>query len=227
MQVWETVGESQGRQGKLELRRRGGDYLLLLGGRILMSSREDRSERALAEALCDPLRERRAPRVLFGGLGLGRTLRAALDVLPEKAIVEVAELEPAIVDWCRGPLAEVCGHALADRRVGVQIENVRVRSAAGPWDAIVLDLSEGPKATGLKHDALYGPRAVRDWREGLTASGALGVWGENPSPAFERILRRAGFGVEKLRPGRGARRHVVYVARPSCDARRRRLPSAG
>jgi len=220
VQLWETVGEAEGRQGRLELRRRGGDFLLLLSGRVLMSSREDRSERALATAICGPLRERRAPRLLFGGLGLGRTLRAALDVLPERAVVEVAEIEPAIVEWCGGALAEVAGHALADRRVSVQVENVRVRSAAGPFDAIVLDLSEGPAPIGLKHDPLYGPGAVHDWRAGLRPGGALGVWGENPSPAFEKILNRAGFSFERLRPGRGARRHVVYVARAGSGARR-------
>lgn len=224
MQAWETVGDVDGRQGRLELRRRGGDFLLLLDGRVLMSSREDRSERALATAVCEGLQSRREPRLLLGGLGLGRTLRAALDVLPAGAVVEVAELEPMIVEWCRGPLAEVAGHVLADPRVHVCVENVRVRSAAGPWDAIVLDLSEGPAPSGLRHDALYGPHAVRDWRAGLAVGGTLGVWGENPSPAFEKVLRRAGFDAERLRPGRGARRHVVYVARVGGDKPRRRIP---
>jgi spermidine synthase len=223
MRAWETVGEAAGRQGRLELRRRGGDFLLLLSGRVLMSSREDRSERALATAVCERLRGRHDPRLLLGGLGLGRTLRAALDVLPEGAAVEVAEIEPTIVEWCRGPLAELSGHALEDPRVRVCIENVRVRSAAGPWDAIVLDLSEGPAPSGLGHDALYGPHALRDWRAGLTVGGTLGVWGENPSPAFERLLRRGGFESERLRPGRGARRHVIYLARPGSEKRERRI----
>ena len=224
MRAWETVAETAGLQGRLTLRRRGGDFLLLLDGRVLMSSREDRSERALATAVCERLTGRRAPRLLLGGLGLGRTLRAALDRLPPAAHVEVAELEPVIVEWCRGPLADVAGHALADPRVGIEIANVRARSAAGPFDAIVLDLSSGPAPAGLRNDPLYGPRALRDWRAGLAVGGTLGVWGENPSPAFEKGLRRTGFDVERLRPGRGARRHVVYLARPTGEGRARRVP---
>jgi spermidine synthase len=225
MRVWETVAESAGKQGRLELRRRGADFLLLLEGRILMSSREDRSERALAAAVCERLTGRPAPRVLLGGLGLGRTLRAALDALPPRAEVEVAELEPAVVEWCRGPLAELAGRALEDPRVTVFSGDVRERAAASPRDAIVLDLSEGPAPSGLRHDPLYGPAALAGWREALTAGGTLGVWGEAPSRAFERALGRAGFGFVRLRPGRGARRHVVYVAQPSTGrVSRRRVP---
>jgi hypothetical protein len=36
------------------------------------------------------------------------------------------------------------------------------------------------------------------------------VWSEQPDSQFEKGLRAAGFGVERARPGRGGRRHVVY-----------------
>ena len=47
----------------------------------------------------------------FGGLGC--TLRAALDVLPDAAQIQVSELNPLIQEWCAGPLAGVNGEALA------------------------------------------------------------------------------------------------------------------
>ncbi len=51
---------------------------------------------------------------MIGGLGMGFTLRAALGVLPEDARVTVAELVPAVVDWARGPMAEVFKGCLDD-----------------------------------------------------------------------------------------------------------------
>ena len=42
--------------------------------------------------------------MLVGGLGMGFTLRATLDLLPPDATVIVAELLPAVVEWNRGVL---------------------------------------------------------------------------------------------------------------------------
>ena len=54
---------------------------------------------------------------LIGGLGMGFTLRAALDLLPRGAMVVVSELAPAIVEWNRGPLGSLAGFPLRYRRV--------------------------------------------------------------------------------------------------------------
>ena len=203
--------------GRLELRRRGGDFLLLEGGRVLMNGAADRSERLLAEAACERIGARRAPHVLIAGLGMGITLRAALERLPARAAVHVSELVPEIVHWCRGPLRALSGAALDDARVHVAVEDVRepiaraARGEAARWHAILLDLSAGPAPRGLRHDPLYGPAALGAAASALAPGGVLGVWGEQPSPAFERGLARAGLAHACLRP-RAPRRHVVYLA---------------
>jgi spermidine synthase len=204
-------------RGELALRRRGpGNYLIALGARVIMTSAAHRSESLLAEVACAALGRRRRPRMLLSGLGLGFTLRAALEALPSGARVEVAELEPAVVEWCRGPLAEVTRHALDDPRVRVRIEDVALplaRAAAGQtrFDAVVLDLFEGP---GGDDDPIFGKACLAQLRAGLAEEGVLAVWSERPDARFERRLRLAGFEFERIRSGRGGLRHAVYVARP-------------
>lgn len=53
----------------------------------LMNSRLHHSEDVLAELACTRLGGRSAPRLLVGGLGMGFTLRAALDHAPNDAQV--------------------------------------------------------------------------------------------------------------------------------------------
>jgi spermidine synthase len=155
--------------------------------------------------------------VLLGGLGMGYTLRAALDRLPPDGKVVVVDLNPVVVDWCRGPLATLTGNALGDRRVAVRVDDVAkviAGSDPGAWDAIVLDLYEGPhQATNLPGDPLYGTRALERSRITLRPQGVLAVWSEEPDRAFEHRLTTAGFAMEKHRAGRG-RSHIVYLGRP-------------
>jgi len=214
---WETLDTVETAEGRLELRRRGEkDFVITVGGRVLMNSALHLTEAAVAETACRRIADRESPRVLIGGLGMGYTLRAALDALPRKARVVVAEIEPAIVRWCRGPLAGLTENAVDDRRVSVEMADVAaVIGAAGKaarFDAIVLDLYEGPRdATQARDDPFYGPRALERTRAALTPGGVFAVWSEDADPAFARRLRSAGFTVETLRPGKGGPRHVVYL----------------
>jgi spermidine synthase len=218
---WHTLERADTEDGVLELRQRGGDeFLILIGGRVLMNSRQNRSEVVVGRWPCERLAEHPAPFVLIGGLGMGCTLRAALDVLPPSARVLVAELNPVIERWCRGPLAGVHGHALEDPRVQVEIADVcdvieaHGRKGAPRFDAIVLDLYEGPHArTDANHDPLYGRRALERSRRALHPGGTLAVWSEAADAGFERRLAGARFEVERARPGRGGLRHAVHLAR--------------
>jgi spermidine synthase len=214
---WETLDQVETGDGLLELRRRGtSDFLIMLGSRVLMNSHENRSEIALAQlalAHCQPLQ---APRVLIGGLGMGCTLRAALDVLPAGAQVAVSELNPDILRWCHGPLATLSGAAVEDERVSVSVEDVatRIASSTRAFDAILLDLYEGPHAaTHAARDPFYGKRALARTRSALASQGVFAVWSEQRELHFEDRLRAAGFAVECHRPGRGGRRHAVTLAR--------------
>jgi spermidine synthase len=226
---WRLVAGADSPEGRLELRQRGErEFVITVGGRVLMNGAASRSEEALARAACAGLAgpAGHRPRVLLGGLGMGLTLRAALDALPPVARVTVAEIDPTIVAWCRGPLAPVHGGALADRRVRVEIADVAdvIARAGAPFDArldarfdaIILDLYEGPRGAAHGADAadpLYGTAALERTRRALAPGGVFAVWSEEPDAAFERRLAAAGFRAERQRPGGGGPRHAVYLAR--------------
>lgn len=220
MRPWKTLDTVPTDEGRLELRQRGEEeFHILVAGRVLMASAAHLSEAELATAACERVADRARPRVLIGGLGMGYTLRAALDALPPAARVVVAELNPVVVRWCRGPLAELTGRAVEDPRVTVEVADVaeRIRRAAAGgaerFDAIVLDLYEGPReAYGGAADPFFGDRAVATTRRALTPGGVFAVWSEDPDAAFERRLATHGFRVERRRPRSGGPRHVVYLA---------------
>jgi len=101
---WKRLASVTTKEGVLELRQRGEkDFLITIGPQVLMNSLSSRSEVVLGQLGCERLKESRAPRVLLAGLGMGITLRGALDTLPPDAVVEVAELNPVVAEWCRGP----------------------------------------------------------------------------------------------------------------------------
>ncbi len=220
-QPWQTIDKVDTPDGVLELRQRGErDFLILINNRVLMNSSANRSETALGELACRKAATRPRPRVLIGGLGMGLTLRAALDSLPKTAQVVVAELNPVVVKWCHGPLAELTANAVNDPRVTVRIDDVSVvikkaAQAGGTkkFDAIILDLYEGPHAqTDSVNDPFYGNHALKITAAALLPGGVFAVWGESTNAAFEKRLVAAGFSVDVQRPGRGGLRHVVYVA---------------
>ena len=215
---WELIERADSPDGTLELRRRSErDFLITIDGRVLMRSAAQRSEIALAELGCAPLAGRPAPRVLIAGLGMGITLRAALDALPAAARVDVAELNAVVVAWCRGPLAPLTDGAALDPRVAVAVEDVAetIRRAAGStarFDAILLDLYEGP---GGSDAGCFSPTGLAAARAALADEGVFAVWGEAPDQGFQRRLAAAGFRSEVRRPGRGGLRHAVTLATPA------------
>ncbi len=115
---WKTLDSVDTEEGRLELRQRGSrEFLITLAGRVLMNSATSRSEVALAQVACAEIAGRSAPRLLIGGLGMGCTLRAALDAMPAEARLLVVELNEAVLRWCRGPLAALTDRAAEDERV--------------------------------------------------------------------------------------------------------------
>ncbi len=218
---WETLASVPTPEGALVLLRRADDdFLITINGRVLMSSTAHRSEDDLAKLGCAGLRSVPGARVLVSGLGMGFTLRAALDELAADAVVTVAELNPVVVDWCGGPLGAMTKHAAKDPRVTVEVVDVAACIARvardpsrGRFHAIVLDMYEGPQTTPRANDPLYGVTATQRVKQGLAPGGTYAVWCEGASPGFERTLRNAGFEFRLHRGGRGARIHWVYVAR--------------
>ncbi|MCE9572871.1 MAG: spermidine synthase [Deltaproteobacteria bacterium] len=212
--VLETIATDE---GPLELRQRGDDeFLIVIAGRVLMTSAARRSEEALATLALAELASGAAPRVLIGGLGMAYTLRAALDALPATAKVTVAELNPVVATWCRGPMAALTASAASDPRVTITIVDVAraIATAKASYDAILLDLYEGPNAaTQRQDDPFYGATALARSKAALRPGGVLAVWSEDPDAGFARRFEKAGFAVTTHRSGKGGRSHVVYLGR--------------
>lgn len=221
---WELLDRAQTPSGEaLTLHRRGHEYVIRVAGQDLMGSRQHGSEEALAQLGCAGLGARRGLRVLVGGLGMGFTARAALDLLGSDAELVIAELIPAVVTWNRTHLAPLAGAPLSDRRAVVEIADVAdlIASGRAHFDAILLDVDNGPTAfTSPANRRLYGPSGLARAHASLRPGGVLAVWSAEDDAGFTARLGRAGFAVtvERMSPrhgsGRkGGRRHVVWVAR--------------
>ncbi len=204
--------------GIMKLYQRAFEFSISVNQEELMNSRMHGSEDALAELACRPLASKANPRVLIGGLGMGFTLRAALDELGTTAAVEVAELVPAVVQWNRTHLAELAGSPLADPRTVVHESDVAlvIKNAEAAYDAVMLDVDNGPD--GLTHennDRLYTAGGIKAAVRALKPGGVLGVWSAEPDAAFTKRLRGAGLKVEEVtvraRRTKG-RRHTIWLA---------------
>lgn len=219
MKPWELLGEHHTPDGtRLTLMRHDRDLVILANGKMLMSSRMHGSEEALAELACKHILTAEAPRVLVGGLGLGYTLRATLDLLPATAAVVVAELVPGVVEWNRGPLGPLANHPLDDPRVTIVLGDVgdTMRQDTGGFDAILLDVDNGPDAfTATGNADLYANRGVTQARDALRPGGVLAVWSAWEDRKFEQRMRWAGFVVTvhrmRARLKRGGPRHTIFV----------------
>lgn len=205
--------------GELRLMRRGAEFSIRLGRDELMNSRLSATEQALATIACEKIRSRKRSNILIGGLGMGFTLRAALTVLGTQARIVVAELVPAVVTWARGPLAKMSGDSLNDQRVRLHEGDVGdlIRSARSDYDAILLDVDNGPHGMTRKaNDGLYDLKGLRAAHTALRPGGVLAVWSSGPDAKFTARLRKTGFKVDEIplraRGPRGGARHFVWTA---------------
>lgn len=214
-----ATAEVPGGDEPLRLIRRGSEYSIMLGANELMNSRLSGSEEAMSTLAAARIAGVSAPRVLIGGLGMGFTLRTALQAFGARASIEVAELVPEIVDWARGPMAHLHAGTLDDPRVSIHVGDVGglIRSSAGRFDAILLDVDNGPDGLSREgNDALYTAQGLQQARAALGPGGVLAVWSSGPDPRFTSRLRKAGFAVEEeivraRRTGGGAR-HTIWLA---------------
>ena len=204
---------------ELKLYRHDRDHMIVLGHNELMSTRKWGSEEALATMAFERVQGARRPSFLIGGYGMGFTLRAALRVLPENADVTVVELVPEIIEWARGPMAELTAGCLDDPRVRLVIGDVgdAIDAGRGGYDAILLDVDNGPDGlTRAGNDGLYSHAGLAAAKAALRPGGILAVWSAAPDKAFARRLASAGFAVEEVAVraranGKGPR-HVIWFA---------------
>ena len=224
MNPWQLLGRAQNPGGgaDLVLYQRDSEFSLRADNRELMNSRVYGSEEAMARLGCQDLAKHPGARVLIGGLGMGYSLRTALDILGDNARVVVAELAPAVVEWNRGVLADLAGRPLDDCRAELHEADVGhlIRAARGDYDAIMLDVDNGAEAMVRKgNNWLYSLPGLTATYEALRRGGVLAIWSAGPQPAFVRRLRRAGFEVDEFkvraRGGinrKGGAHHVVWIA---------------
>ncbi len=221
MKPFELLGQTVSPDGiAIKLIRRGDEYIILVDGTILMSSRMHGSEDALATLACQKVRKREQPSVLIGGLGMGFTLRATLDLLPQNARVVVAELVTAVVEWNRGPLGPLTAHPLRDKRVRVvtgDVFDTLNSSRLDQFDAVLLDVDNGPTAfTASTNAGLYDNRGIAAAHAALKAEGVLAVWAAKDDRKFEQRLRDGRFDVQvhrlRGRLKKGGPRHTIFLS---------------
>jgi spermidine synthase len=185
----------------------------------LMNSRMTGSEKDLARLAFESIGERESPRVLIGGLGMGFTLAAALAMIGPSAEIVVAELVPEVVTWNRTLIGALAGQPLADPRSKIYVGDVGdlIRGEAGGFDAILLDVDNGPEAlVRPANDWLYSRAGLQAARAALRPGGVLAVWSASPDRIFTKDLKQAGFDVREHivhphRAGKGPR-HQIWIA---------------
>lgn len=217
----ELLGTAQVPGGdELRLYRRGDDFIIAIDRNELMSSRMSGSEEALATMTCERLRSAQAASLLIGGYGMGFTLRAALATLGPDAKITVAELVPGIIEWARGPMAELAAGCLDDPRVELVLGDVSkaIGAATHRYDAILLDVDNGPDGlTREANEGLYSASGLARAKAALRPGGILAIWSAAPDARFTRRLSAAGFQVEEVgvrarSNGKGPR-HLIWFAR--------------
>lgn len=216
----ELLGTAQVPGGELlELYSHDRDFMIVLARNELMSTRMRGSEEALATMAIDRLGRGKDLRLLIGGYGMGFTLRAALKALPAEARVTVVELVPEIIEWARGPMAELAQGCLDDPRVTLLQADVApiIAGSRGEYDAILLDVDNGPDGLVREgNDVIYSPSGLRAAKAALAPGGILAIWSAGPDPAFTRRLQKARFAVEEVKVaarsnGKGPK-HVIWFA---------------
>lgn len=177
----------------LTLCRKGDEFSIQVNRQELMTSRAHESECELARLGCARILQQPKPVVLVGGLGMGYTLRAALDLLGPKASVVVSELMPEMVAWNREHLGGLTGHPLRDPRVDLRIGDVVeiIRNSECVFDAILLDVDNGPEAfTSSGNDQLYSRQGVQMCMRALQPKGCLAIWAGSADSGFEKRVRQ-------------------------------------
>ncbi|VFQ45988.1 spermidine synthase [Desulfoluna butyratoxydans] len=218
---WEFLGEADvPGGGTLRLTKRQDEFSIRTDGYELMNSRAHGSEEVLAREAVNRLGACDGRRILVGGLGMGYTLRAALDHAGKDAAVTVAELVPEVVDWNRDHYGHLAGHPLNDPRASVFVGDVAdAIKEKGPWDAILLDVDNGPDGlTRSENDSLYSKAGILSAKRHLVPGGVLGVWSAHADPVFTKRLKGCGLAVEEVRVKARLKRggkHTLWFAKNS------------
>jgi spermidine synthase len=219
MKPWITVGEALSPDGtRLELVEHDGEYIIRADDLPLMSTRMHFSEIELARLVCNKLRP--GAKVMIGGLGLGYTLRAALDLIPKDGKAVQVELVPEVIEWNKGPLAQFAEHPLDDKRTELVQNDVSkvIKNARNEYDSIMLDVDNGPSPLVSERNAwLYTDHGLGAIRSALKNGGRVAIWSADDEPRFVSRMKRNGFRAQKheiqAHKGKGGIRHLIFTGR--------------
>jgi spermidine synthase len=226
METVDTLARHSGPRGEVVLRRRSGAgpdvEELIVNGVFAMDSTDTWTERRLAEVA---LTGRNYRRVLVGGLGLGYTAYQLLQ--GDVDHLDVVEIEECLVEWAHAGLTPTLAAVATDPRVTLHVADVTAvlaglgRGPRGPWDAIVLDVDNGPDF--LIHGAnstLYAEPSLAAAYAVLSAGGTLAIWCQGPAPDLQATLQRISATArphiyQRDRQGRRLS-YVIYTATKPC-----------
>jgi spermidine synthase len=195
MEMVQTLARHDGPRGEVVLRRRTGTGPdvdeLIVNGVFAMDSSETTTERALADLA---LADEGPRRVLLGGLGLGytaaRLLAAGLDHL------DVVEIEDCLLGWANAGLTRTLATVAGHPKVALHAADITTVLAGrwpglrGPWNAIVLDVDNGPDfLIHGSNSALYTTASLAAAYARLARGGTLAIWCQGPAPV---LLDRLG-----------------------------------
>jgi spermidine synthase len=225
MERIETIGRHNGPRGEVVLRRRCGDGSdieeLIINGVFAMDSSETSTECLLAE-LAVP--NDHAQRVLVGGLGLGYTV-AAISAKSVDAI-DVVEIEECLIDWAQDEATATLARVASNPQIRLHAGDIRFvleglsDGPVGPWDAIVLDVDNGPDFLIYdENSGLYAEASLRAAYSQLASGGILAIWCQRPAPALLAALQRVAPSASEhvIEVSRGERRlsYAIYtLSRP-------------
>lgn len=219
MTLWTEIARADAASGDdIILRRRDDIYEIRFNGMELMSSFNHQSETVLAERGAR-LFGKPARRVLIGGLGMGFTLRTALDWLGPDAQVTVCELVPDIVEWNRRFIGHLAGHPLRDPRVDVREGDVQqvLGQHRAAYDIILMDTDNGPDVTVRDtNDSIYTNSGLNSVWRSLRPGGIAAFWSATISGEFEDRLDGLPWQWRRddvcLAGGRADAFHYIYFA---------------
>ena len=218
MKPLEKIDQLETADGRpLTLYRREGFYYIKIGGLDLMTSENHGSEEALAELAFQRARGLKEPHVLIGGLGMGYTLRAALDLLPPEGKIAVSELVPQVLRWNQEHLGHLAGNPLSDPRARVELQDIHTLLTPGSYDLILNDVDNGPgPMTQSVNGRLYTRPGLVRFLQALRPGGVLSIWSIYPDRQFEKTMREAGFTdvrceLVKARKEKGRSRYAIFL----------------
>ena len=192
---FEELDYQQTALGDLILRRRrllalnGAEvFEIKLGDAFLMSSLFTEVEVALARLALAELKADQLE-VAVGGLGLGYTVRAALEHPAVKSVV-VIEALPAVIDWHRRGLVPLGIQLATDPRCRflqgdffdlTASDSLDPENPGKRFHAILLDIDHSPRSLlDQRHQTFYEAEGLRRVAGHLHPGGVFALWSDDP-----------------------------------------------